>query len=158
MQKHKTATETKIKEVLGEARILLPGTLMLLGFQFAAVFQQQFANMAVALKDWHLAGLCMLSTAVIMLFGIVSYHQIVDKGHNTDHLYRYANTTLILSLLFIGSGLCIDIYIVSSLITQSTQVSTIIAGAYTLFALLLWFGYTFFKRKNYHIYKTTLPV
>jgi hypothetical protein len=140
--------ETKIKQVLEEARILLPGTQMLLGFQFSVVFQQQFDSIAVELKDLHLIGLCMLSIAIIMLFGIVSYHQIVAQGQNTERLYQYANATLIFSLLFIGIGLCVDIFIVSTVITKSTEFASIITSIFATFAVLLWFGYTWFERKT----------
>jgi hypothetical protein len=139
--------ETKIKHVLEEARVILPGTQVLLGFQFTSVFQQEFNKMELSLKYLHLAGLCTLTIAIIMLFGIVSYHRIADGGMDTDKFNSFAHNILILSLLFVGAGLCIDIYIVTMIVAKNSLISDILTLIFSLFILFLWFGYTLFQRK-----------
>ena len=59
-----TLTE-KIKEVLIEARIVLPGAQALLGFQFLIVLTQQFGELARSSKYIHFASLSAVAFSTI---------------------------------------------------------------------------------------------
>jgi Family of unknown function (DUF6328) len=59
-----TLTE-KIKEVLIEARIVLPGAQALLGFQFLIVLTQQFGELPRSSKYIHFASLSAVAFSTI---------------------------------------------------------------------------------------------
>jgi Family of unknown function (DUF6328) len=59
-----TLTE-KIKEVLIEARIVLPGAQALLGFQFLIVLTQRFGELARSSKHIHFASLSAVAFSTI---------------------------------------------------------------------------------------------
>jgi hypothetical protein len=148
LQKSKPDTEVKIEHVFEEARVILPGTQILLGFQFAAVFQQKFVTIQPFLQYLHLTSLCILSVSIILLFSIVSFHRIAEKGNDTQRLHIFSHKILLASMVFIGTGLSCDIFIVTTLTTQNYNLAMILAISFAIFTFLLWFGYSLLKRRR----------
>src|ERR1700687_1830641 len=90
-----TPVHDKIRQVLTEARVIIPGNQALLGFQFAVILQRGFSELASWLKWIHLASLSLMVVSTIILLTPATYHRIVENGEETERFYR----------LFSGVGL-----------------------------------------------------
>lgn len=138
----------KIEHILEETRVVLPGTQALLGFQFASFFQTGFEKLPDYLKYAHMTSLSFVVISTILLLSSPAYHQIVDKGNDSEHFYRFAARVLVIGMVTLALGLCIDIYIVAQLVTKSFIISALISSIFLFFVYMMWFGFTFYLRQK----------
>ena len=78
-----TPLETQVDQLLTEARIIIPGVQALLGFQLTVTLTQAFAQLPAGPKIAHIAALCCMGLAVILLMAPASVHRIAFSGQ--DH-------------------------------------------------------------------------
>jgi hypothetical protein len=93
-----TPSHDKIRQVLTEARVIIPGNQALLGFQFAIILQAGFRELAPWPKWIHLASLSLIALSTVLLPTPAAYHRIVEQGEETQHFYRMAHVMIICSL------------------------------------------------------------
>src|SRR5215467_8732791 len=74
--KEPTSLTDKIKEVLIEARMILPGAQALLGFQVASTLTDAFETLPVTSKWMHLISLVAIAICTIFLIAPAAYHRI----------------------------------------------------------------------------------
>jgi amino acid permease len=137
---------SKIKHVLTECRVVLPGAQALMGFQFIAVLTESFDRMPSASKYIHLASIGMSALAIVFLMTPAAYHRIVERGEETEHFHRFASKILIASLVPLALGLCGDVYVVVEKVTESQLVSVVSALVILAIFWELWFGLTLYRR------------
>jgi len=77
----------KIKHVLTEARMVLPGAQALLGFQIVTMVLDDFDRLPESSKQVHLISLLATALSTVLL---VAYHRIVEQGANTEAFHRLA--------------------------------------------------------------------
>lgn len=63
----RTPLDVEVDQLLTEARLIIPGAQALLGFQFAVTLMRAFAELPDAVKMLHVAALCCIGLAVILL-------------------------------------------------------------------------------------------
>jgi len=138
----------KIKQVLTEIRVALPGAQALIGFQFISLFMEAFQKLPQSLKIIHFISLCCVGLAIILLMTPAAYHRIVEQGEQTERFHRFASRILLWSLVPLALGISGDFYVVAHKVTESG----IISGALAALALItlygLWFGYTIQQRRS----------
>src|ERR1044072_3396560 len=71
-----TPIDTRVEHMLTEARVLLPGAQALLGFQLAVMLTEAFGELSGTSKAVHVAALCCISLAVILLMAPAAFHRI----------------------------------------------------------------------------------
>jgi hypothetical protein len=136
----------KVREVLTEARVVLPGAQALLGFQFTVTLTDSFDKLPSASKYIHLASLALIAMSIVLLMTPSAYHRIVEGGEDTEHFVRLASGMVLASLVPLALGLAGDLYVVTLKITGSMP-SALVSAALTLtFFYGLWFGYTLLRR------------
>jgi Family of unknown function (DUF6328) len=137
----------KVKEVLVETRMVLPGAQALLGFQFIIVLMHGFDTMPAPFKYIHLASLAAIALSTILLIMPAAYHRIVYQGEDRQEFVVQAGRMLLGAMVFLGLGVSGDFLVVCHRITNSTAIS--IAASATLLAFFygLWFGWTNYKRR-----------
>jgi hypothetical protein len=136
----------KIKHVLTEARVVLPGAQALLGFQLLAVLTESFERLPEWSKYVHLASLFCITVTVVLLMTPAAYHRIVEQGEETEHFHRFASKMIIASLAPLALGLSGGVYVVVQKVTGSALPAVV--GALICLALFweLWFGITLYRR------------
>jgi cytochrome bd-type quinol oxidase subunit 2 len=138
----------KIKHVLTEARVVIPGAQALLGFQFATMLMESFEKLPTYLKYIHLASLSLVAIAIIFLMTPAAYHRMVEEGEETERFHRFASLMLLAAMVPLALGICGDFYLVVRKVTES-EVFAVTAGAIMLmFFFGLWFGLTFYLRSR----------
>lgn len=139
-----TAVHDKIRHVLTEARVILPGNQALLGFQFAVTLQQGFRDLPSALKLVHLVSLSLIALSTIILLAPAPYHRIVEGGEETESFYRVASKLVLSSLPPMAAGISADFFVV--VYKMSNRYGLSIFAAALMFCLFCatWFGYTLY--------------
>jgi hypothetical protein len=144
-----TPLHDKIRQVLTEARVIIPGNQALLGFQFAVVLQQGFRSLPQTLKMIHLVSLVLIALSTIFLLTPAAYHRVVENGEETARFYRVAHVMVLLSLPTLAGGMCGDFLLVVYKMTNTWSTSLSAGGGLFCVVCTMWFGYTYFCRNHW---------
>lgn len=140
--------EDRIKNILEEIRIVLPGTETLLGFQLAAVFSGTFGKLPHHLQYLYLANLGLITLSVIFLISPVAYDRIVDNERELSRLYKFSTLMIRLALVCLSLGLSGSLFIVVYIISQSLYLSGIFSGILFTLSICLWFLYSTYRKNQ----------
>jgi hypothetical protein len=142
----KSKLTDKIKHVLTECRVVLPGSQALLGFQFICVLTESFDRLPNLSKYIHLAALGLNALTIVLLITPAAYHRLVEQGEETEHFHRFASKMLVAALVPLALGLAGDVYVVVQKVTESPLVSVVSALVVLAIFWELWFGLTLYRR------------
>lgn len=145
---HNTPLETRVKQVLTETRVVLPGVQTLLGFQFIAVLMQGFEKLPETSKMIHVISLSCVALSMILLMTPAAYHRIVERGEDSESFHRLASIMLLAAMVPLALGLAGDFYLVLEKTLQTTGGALIGATLMLLLFFGLWFGYTSYKARQ----------
>ena len=141
-----TPVHDKIRQVLTEARVIIPGNQALLGFQFAVILQHGFTELPRWVQWVHLGSLSLLAISTVLLLTPAAYHRIVEHGEETEGFCRIANVLVVSSMPPLAVGVCGDFFVVIFKMSGSVS-GALLASALMLCVFTgLWFGYTYFRR------------
>jgi|SRR5437660_5083870 len=138
----------KIKQVLMETRMVLPGTQALLGFQLVIFLVQDFGHLPRAVQWTHFGSLLAVTVSAILLITPAAYHRIAVHGEDSEDFHNFAGRVMLLAMFFLGLGLASDFLVVCYKITSSMVFSVACSGTLLLFFYGLWFGYSRWKKSN----------
>lgn len=138
----------KIKHVLTECRVVLPGAQALLGFQFVTTLMEAFEKLPSSSKYVHLASLVLVAVSIVLLMTPAAYHRIVERGEQTEHFHRFSSRMLIAAMIPLALGVSGDLFVVVRKITESTTSAIASAVVSLLFFYGLWFGFTVYRRNQ----------
>ncbi len=144
-----TPLHDKIRQVLTEARVIIPGNQALLGFQFAVILQTGFRELAPWLKWIHLVSLLFIAISTVLLLTPAAYHRIVEHGEETASFYRVAHVMVLCALPPLALGICGDFVLVIHTTTGNGFGSVVAAVLMLTFFTVLWFAYPWFRRSHY---------
>jgi hypothetical protein len=137
----------RIKKVLIECRMALPGAQAFLGFQFAIVFAKGFEQLRRPWQIIHFVSLLATTVATVLLIAPAAYHRIHEAGEDTENFRKVASRLLLMALVFLGPGMAGDMFVVIVKETQSPATAGAIAGLLLLAFYGLWFGVSAWRRK-----------
>jgi DMSO reductase anchor subunit len=136
----------KIKHVLTEARMVLPGAQALLGFQLVTFLMEAFEKLPASSKYIHLVSLALVALSIVLLMTPAAYHRIVERGEETEHFHRFASRILVAAMVPLALGVCGDLFVVARKVTSSAEFA-LAASVFMLFVFYgLWFGFTVYLR------------
>jgi uncharacterized membrane protein YidH (DUF202 family) len=142
-----TKLNDKIRHVLTEARVVLPGTQALLGFQFAGVLQQGFDALPPHSKLLHVIALAFLGASVVFLLLPTAYHRIAEGGEITERLHRFSSLCVLVAMGTLAVAVAADTFIVVEKATGLASVAIAIAAAWLAVSLAAWFVAMFLVRR-----------
>lgn len=135
----------KVQTMLDEARMLVLGSQVLVGFQFRSVFETGFEHLPAHAKYMKLAALGLMLVALALLIAPTAYHRIVEDGEDTKRLHRFSSRAMELALLPFAVGLATDIFVATEKVFGHTPGAA--AGLAALaFALFFWWGLEWLRR------------
>src|SRR5207237_672241 len=123
-----TDLETRIKQVLTEARVILPGAQALLGFQFAAILMDAFEKLPRSSQYVHLASLGLIAANIVLLMAPAAFHRIVEDGQDTERLHHFSSAMVLCALVPLALGIAGDSYVVLDKVLGSTSLSITLAS------------------------------
>ncbi len=134
-----TPIEARLKYVMTESRIVLPGAQALLGFQFMGFFMESFQTLPRVSQWVHLASLLSIGLCIILLIAPAAFHRIAEHGQTTDRAYRFANNMVIFAGIPLAMGLAGDLYVVTLRTTDSQVFALISVGVTLALTTSLWY-------------------
>ena len=145
-QDEKQKLTDKIKHVLTECRVVLPGSQALLGFQFISILTESFDKLPALSKYIHLASLGLNALVIVLLITPAAYHRLVEEGEETEHFHRFASKILVAALVPLALSLAGDVYVVVQKVSDSQLLSVVSALVVLAVFWELWFGLTLYRR------------
>src|SRR6266576_1368980 len=121
---HPTELKDKIEQALTEARVVLPGVQALLGFQLITIFMDEFEKLPNSLKYLHVISLGVIALTMILLMTPAAYHRIAEQGEDTEAVHKIASSFLLAAMVLLPLGICADVFIVFSKVTDSAVLAT----------------------------------
>jgi hypothetical protein len=131
--------KTKIRHVLTEARMVLPGAQALLGFGGIAVLMDSFKHLPEKLKLVHLCGLVAIAIAVVLLMTPAAYHRIAEDGEHTERFHRIATRFLLAAMASLALGMAAAVWLVVEIATASSTAGIFGGLAVISVFYTLWF-------------------
>lgn len=130
----------RIKKVLIECRMALPGAQAFLGFQFAIVFAQSFDQIPRSWQIIHFISLLATTVSIVLLIAPAAYHRLAEAGQDTEHFHTVASRLLLAALVFLAPGMAGDLFVVIAKISGSARAAGLTAGIMLAGFYALWFG------------------
>ena len=143
-----TPLETRLRHVLTESRVMLPGAQALLGFQLITFFMDVFMKLPTDLKWIHVGSILLIAFAVVLLIAPAAFHRIADRGEATERSYSFASTMVLLAALPLGGGLAGEFAIVIAKATNNMDVALASGLGVLVTSYLLWYGIGFYARRR----------
>jgi len=128
---------TKIKNALDEARILVLGAQVLLGFQYRAFFEPRFAKLPRLHQELELAGLLLLLAVILLVMLPAARHRIVERGRDTSSLHRFTMNAVTWALVPFALALALDVHAAGA--TVGERAALVLGIAALVVALAFWF-------------------
>ena len=135
-----TPLSTRIDQMLTEARVIVPGAQALLGFQLVVTFTGAFAELAPMPKLIHMAALCCIAVAIILLMTPAALHRIAFRGEDTDALLAIGSGFVLAAPAALALGLAGDMHVVIDKATESSGLAAGLAVASVVVLFGLWYG------------------
>lgn len=143
-----TPLETKIEQMLTEARVIIPGGQALLGFQFVCTFTRSFKELPLSIQYLHAAGLCAVALSVLLLMTPAALHRIAFHGEDDASFFRIGSALVVAASIPLAAGIAAATAVVIFKVTDSMG-SASAAGAAALCVLLgVWLGYPIWRRNS----------
>ncbi|HUI82935.1 MAG TPA: DUF6328 family protein [Candidatus Binatia bacterium] len=146
-EEQETDLTTRVKQVLIECRVVLPGAQALLGFQLIIMWMTEFYKIPQSWKLLHLASLLSVAVSTILLILPAAYHRIVEQGEDSEMLHHITARALLAAMVFLALGICGDFYVVCRMTGIGTILSTALSACLLAFFYGAWFGYTYWKKR-----------
>jgi putative Mn2+ efflux pump MntP len=131
--------KTKVTDVLDEARILVLGTQVLLGFQFQARFRPGFVKLPAESQWASLVSLLLIYLALMLLIAPAAYHRIAEEGDDSSDLKHIAGRAIGVALPLLAGSLGLDIALISVRTIENAAAITL-GALVVLLALGFWVG------------------
>ena len=129
-----------VGNVLEEARTILPGARILVGFQLIVVFNTRFHERLWTVKEQlHLGAATLVALATAMLITSAAYHRVAEPESVSRAFVVLATRLLSWSLVPLALAFSADFYLVASLVTANTAVSIVHTAAVLVVFCGRWF-------------------
>jgi hypothetical protein len=145
-EEQETDLATRVKQVLIECRVVLPGAQALLGFQLIIMWMTEFYKIPQLWKMLHLASLTCVAVSTILLIMPAAYHRIVEQGEDSEMLHHITARVLLWAMAFLALGVCGDFYVVSRITGVGKAASIVLALGLLMLFYGAWFGYSFWAK------------
>ncbi|HKG20990.1 MAG TPA: DUF6328 family protein, partial [Blastocatellia bacterium] len=128
----------KVQNALDEARILILGSQVLVGFQFRSIFETGFEKLPHHSQYLKLVGLGLMIAAIGLLIWPGAYHRIVNRGEDSEGLHRFTSRVMGLAMTPFALGLGIDLFVATEKVA-GTGPGIASGSLVILVALVFWY-------------------
>ena len=129
----------KVKVTMDEARLLILGGQVLVGFGYQAVFRDRFEDLPAAARAVHVVALALLLAGLAVAIPPAARLQIAERGEHQPRPAPVRDGFVSVSLLPFAVGLGASLYVALTVVTRPAV--ALAGGAAGLgLALFLWYG------------------
>jgi hypothetical protein len=147
--RHETALERddrNLVELLQEIRVVQTGVQILFGFLLTIAFQPKFEKLSSFQKADYLGTLVAAATTLIMLTAPISWHRLLFRQGDKDHLVRIANRFTVIGLASMGLTMVGVVMLLSDTAFPSWLTALITALA-VIACSVLWYALPLARRR-----------
>lgn len=139
-EKQELSLDSATRHILEDCRMVLPGIQALFGFQLIAVFNQSFAEkLSTMEQQLHLLSIVLTVAAIALVMTPAALHRQIDPMAVTRRFIESSSTMLLLLSMFpLGLSICLEIYLIARVITETVWLSLLIATGLLLMFFSLW--------------------
>jgi hypothetical protein len=131
--------DSAARHILEECRMVLPGIQALFGFQLIAVFNQGFTEKLSQIEQWfHLVSTVLTVFAVALVMTPAALHRQTDPMAVSRQFIQSSTILLLLGMFPLSPSICLEIYVVSRIVTGSVWLGVLIAAGLLLVFCFLW--------------------
>lgn len=135
-----------MRNVVEEARMVIPGVQALFGFQTMAVFNQRFGELPSSGVAAYMLGLGLLALSIALLMAPAAYHRIAERGQVSRRMIDLSSRFLSLGMIPLMLGLALDIYVVCLAALDDARTGAVAATVALVLFAVFWFAYPLAKR------------
>jgi len=143
-----TPLDVQVDQLLTEARLIIPGAQALLGFQLTVTLMRAFAELSPGVKLAHIAALCCVGLAVILLMAPASIHWLAFAGENDPKFAKIAAVFVVAAPLPLAVGIALDTYVAAGRALQSASAAAGMSIAAIIVLLGTWYVYPLAQRRR----------
>ena len=130
--------DRNLVELLQEVRVVQTGVQILFGFLLTIAFQPKFEKLSSFQKGVYLGTLVAAATTLIMLTAPTSWHRILFRQGDKEHLVEIANRFTVLGLAAMGFTMIGVVLLLSDLAFPSWLAALVTALA-VIACSVLWY-------------------
>src|SRR6476469_6206042 len=104
-QVEQESLKDEMRNVIEEARMVIPGVQALFGFQTMAVFNNRFQDLPPSGVAAYLVGLGLLALSIALLMAPAAYHRIAERGCVSRRMITLASRLITAGLVPLMLGL-----------------------------------------------------
>ena len=138
----------QLRNIIEEARMVLPGIQALFGFQTVAVFNQRFDDLPAAVQAVHLLALATVVIAIALIMTPAAWHRIVSPQRVSESIVKLSSRMICAALLPLAVGLALDMFVVFYVVSSSVAAGTAAAVLSLALLLTLWFALPLRERRR----------
>jgi hypothetical protein len=139
--------DMEMRNIIEEARVVLPGVQALFGFQTIAVFNDRFEDLAYYAKLCHALGMIMVIISVAMVMTPAIYYRTC-RGHATAAMVKSSSKMIRGALAPLAVGLALDMFTVIHVVATGMSARMLFSVGAALGTLALLSGLWFFVPRN----------
>ncbi|RYG87315.1 MAG: hypothetical protein EON59_07790 [Alphaproteobacteria bacterium] len=139
--------DMEMRNIIEEARVVLPGVQALFGFQTIAVFNDRFEDLAYYAKACHALGMIMVIISIAMVMTPAIYYRSCH-GHATASMVRLSSGMIRGALWPLAAGLALDMFTVIHVVAtgMSARMALSVGAGVGTLALLAGFWFVLPRR------------
>ncbi|MBV9334259.1 MAG: hypothetical protein JO243_00060 [Solirubrobacterales bacterium] len=140
-------SDRNLAELLQEVRVVQTGVQILFGFLLTIAFQPKFEKLSGFQKGVYLGTLVAAATTLIMLTAPTSWHRILFRQGDKEHLVRVANRFTVLGLAAMGFTM-VGVVLLLSDIAFTPALTVVITAATVIVCSVLWYVLPLARRRR----------
>ena len=129
----------RLRELLEETRVAMPGVQVLFAFLLAVPFQSRFEQLSAFERDVYVVALLAAAGATALFIAPSAFHRIRFRRRDKAFLVAMGNRMVIGGLMLLALAMNAAVLVVTSLILEPPA-PTIICVTTTSIFVALWFG------------------
>lgn len=138
-----------LRNILEEARMILPGTQTLFGFQLVVVFTEYFQNQLSDIERYiHFFAMLLTLISFAIILSLTAYHRQLRIDLITRRFVSFGSQVLKSGMFPLMAGLSIDFYLVAYQILKDFNLSLFTAITVFVSLFCLWYVLPLLSSKN----------
>ncbi len=147
-QEQEQSLKDDMRNMLEEARMILPGIQALIGFQTMAVFNTRFEKLPVAIEEAYLVALGLLILSMGLLMTPAAYHRLAERGKVLRRMIKLSSKFITTGMVPLMLAFAIDAYVVTMAAIDNSTVATIGAICTVIILGGLWFLFPLTRKRR----------
>lgn len=142
-------SEKIARDVIGEARMVLPGIQTLFGFQLIAIFNERFRLLSEDEQTIHFTALVLIALAIGIIMTPAAYHRLAEEHIVSDFFIRLGSWLVAAAMVPLMIALTLEVYLLGRMVLGLQSLAGVVAAVVFAMVAGLWFALPLAMRRRY---------